>query len=439
MTIITPADTSTVPAKLRIPEDIARTVFSPQAYSDDDVIYPALKWLRNNNPLGLSEVPGYDPIWIVTKIEDIRNISKNPKLFPNTVFNPILNTQAGDEFVRQTNGGKNHSLESLTFMDPPEHTKWRNLTASYFQPGNIAKLSDKFRVMAKESVDRLLSFDGECDFAKEFALVYPLRVVMTLIGVPPEDEARMLRLTQDFYGGADPEEQRAEVVADPIAAAKQWHAALQDFYRYFDGLTAERRKHPQDDIVSLIANAEIDGAPVPYDIANGYYVALAAAGHDTTSSVTAGGMYGLLKFPGEFEKFKADPVGLASSFVEEASRWVCPVKHFLRSASEDVEIRGVRIPALSRLFLSYPSGCRDEEAFERSDDFIIDRKPNNHAGFGFGPHACIGASLARLELKILFEELIPHLRTIELAGPPKRLEANFLSGIKSMPIRFTKN
>ena len=438
MATITPADTAAVPAELRIPEDIARTVFSPQAYADDDVIYPALKWLQNNIPLGLSEVPGFDPIWIVTKNEDIRTVSKNAKLFPSSIFNPILNDQAGDEFVRQTNDGKNHSLESLTFMDPPVHTKWRNLTASYFQPGNIAKLSDKLRVMAKESVDRLLSFDGECDFAKEFALLYPLRVVMTLIGVPPEDESTMLRLTQDFYGGADPEEQRAEVVADPIAAAKQWHAALQDFYRYFDGLTAERRKHPQDDIVSLIANAEIDGAPVPYDIANGYYVALAAAGHDTTSSTTAGGMYGLLKFPGEFEKFKANPVGLASSFVEESIRWACPVKHFLRSTSEDVEIRGVRIPAQSRLFLSYPAGCRDEEEFERPNDFIVDRKPNNHVGFGFGPHVCIGLSLARLELKILFEELIPHLKSIELAGPPKRVEANFLSGIKSLPVRFTK-
>lgn len=438
MTTIALADTSDVSDRLRIPNDIAATVFSPKAYADDDVIYPAVRWLRQNIPLGLSEVPGYDPIWIVTKNADIRTISKNAKLFPNSIFNPILNDQAGDEFVRQTNGGKNHSLESLSFMDPPDHTKWRNLTASYFQPGNIAKLSEKIRVMAKESVDRLLSFDGECDFAKEFALLYPLQVVMKLIGVPEEDEAKMLRLTQDFYGGADPEEQRNDVVEDPIAAAKQWRAAIQDFYRYFDGLAAERRKNPQDDLVSLIANAEVDGKPVPYDIANGYYVALAAAGHDTTSSTTSGGFYGLIKFPSEFEKFKADPTGLAANFVEEAIRWTCPVKHFLRSTSEDVEVSGVRIPANSRLFLSYPSGCRDEDAFERPDDFIADRRPNNHVGFGFGPHVCLGLSLARLELKILFEELIPHLKSIELAGEVKRMEANFLSGIKSLPIRFKK-
>jgi alpha-terpineol hydroxylase len=178
---------------------------------------------------------------------------------------------------------------------------------------------------------------------------------------------------------------------------------------------------------------------VPYEIANGYYVALAAAGHDTTSSTTAGGLYGLLRFPGEFEKFKANPAGLAANFVEESIRWACPVKHFLRSTSEDVEIRGVRIPAQSRLFLSYPSGCRVEDEFERPDDFIIDRRPNNHVGFGFGPHVCLGLGLARLELRILFEELMPRLRSIELAGEPKRMEANFLSGIKSMPVRFTKN
>lgn len=160
MATFSPADSSAVPAELRIPEHIARTVFSPQAYADDDVIYPALEWLRNNIPLGLSEVPGFDPIWIVTKNADIRTVSKNAKLFPSSGFNAILNDKAGDEFLRQTNDGKSHALESLTFMDPPVHTKWRNLTSSYFQPGNIAKLSAKMRVMAKESVDRLLSFDG---------------------------------------------------------------------------------------------------------------------------------------------------------------------------------------------------------------------------------------------------------------------------------------
>ena len=138
-----------------------------------------------------------------------------------------------------------------------------------------------------------MSFDGECDFVRDFALHYPLRVIMSLFGVPPEDEPQMLKLTQEFFGVHDPEEQREGLIDDPVAAAKMWYASLQDFYTYFDGLSAERRREPRDDLLSLIANAQVNGQPMPRDEANGYFVAIATAGHDTTSSSTAGGMHGL--------------------------------------------------------------------------------------------------------------------------------------------------
>lgn len=273
---------------------------------------------------------------------------------------------------------------------------------------------------------------------KDFALHYPLRVIMTLLGVPREDEPRMLKLTQEFFGVHDPEEQRPEMVADPVAAAKMWYASLQDFYAYFDVLSEERRQNPREDIMSLVANAQVNGAPIPRDVANGYYVAIATAGHDTTSSSTAAGLHGLILNPDQFADVKAD-LSLVGGLVDEAVRWGCPVKHFMRNAVADTEVSGQPIRAMERLMMCYPSGCRDEAVFADADSFDMRRSPNPHMGFGFGPHMCLGQHLAKLEMSVLFEELLPHLASVELAGDPRFVETNFVGGYKSMPIRFRKN
>ncbi len=430
------ADTATR-SDHRIPDDLAATIISPKSYADDSVIYPALKQIRNTTPVGLAEVPGYDPLWIITKHADLIAVERNAKLFHSGIENPILNDQANDAFIRSMNNGTIRSLASLTFMDPPEHGLYRNLTSNWFFPNRIATLADQIREIARASVETLMSFDGECDFVKDFALLYPLRVVMTLIGVPSEDEPRMLKLTQEFFGTQDPEEQREGLELDPLVAAKQWKAAIEDLYGYFRALSEARRIEPRDDVISLIANARINGEYVPDAEANGYYVALATAGHDTTSSTSAGGMYGMIKHPDQFARLKNSPE-LSGAFVEEALRWACPVKHFMRSATADTELRGVQIRKGERLFLSYPSANRDEDVFDRPDDFVIDRKPNRQVAFGYGPHMCLGQHLARLEIKILFEELMPRLKSVELAGDPKWVQANFVGGLKSLPIRFTK-
>ncbi|WP_206243729.1 cytochrome P450 [Novosphingobium terrae] len=431
--------TTTLEAGLRplIPQDIARIVIAPKSYTSDDVIYPAFQWLRENMPLGVAEVEGYDPIWIVTKHADIRAIELNAKLFHNADHNPVLNDRASDEFMRQISGGSTRLISSLTYMDPPEHAAYRNLTQSWFMPSRIAKLEDQIRALARQSVEKLLSFDGECDFVRDFALHYPLRVIMTLFGVPPEDEPRMLKLTQEFFGVHDPEEQRPEIAADPVVAAKMWAATLGDFYAYFDDLSAQRRAHPTDDMLSLIANAQVNGAPIPRDEANGYYVAIATAGHDTTSSSTAGGLHGMLLYPENFARLKDDP-SLVKGLVDEAIRWTSPVKHFMRNAVEDTQVRGQTIRAMDRLMMCYPSGNRDEEVFVDPARFDITRSPNPHIAFGFGPHMCLGQHLAKLEMRVLFEELLPHLSSIELAGNPRMVETNFVGGYKTLPIRFTK-
>lgn len=420
-----------------IPHDIARIVISPKSYTNDDVIYPALAWLRENMPLGVAEVEGYDPIWIVTKHADIRSVEVNAKLFHNADHNPILNDRASDEFMRQINGGSLRLISSLTYMDPPEHAAYRSLTASWFMPNRVSKLEDQIRVLARQSVEKLLSFEGECDFVRDFALFYPLRVIMGLFGVPPEDEPRMLKLTQEFFGVHDPEEQRPEMVADPVAAAKMWAATLEEFYKYFDALSAQRRANPTDDLLSLIANSQVNGAPIPRNEANGYYVAIATAGHDTTSSSTAGGLHGLLLYPENIAKLQADP-SLIKGLVDEAIRWTSPVKHFMRNATEDTQLRGQTIRAMDRLMMCYPSGNRDEEVFAEAARFDITRSPNPHIAFGFGPHMCLGQHLAKLEMRVLFEELLPHLSSIELAGEPRFVETNFVGGYKSLPIRIKR-
>ncbi|EXS68998.1 cytochrome P450 [Sphingobium sp. Ant17] len=421
-----------------IPDDIARIVIAPKSYTDDATIYGAFKWLRDNMPLGIAQVPGYDPIWVVTKHADIKEVERNGKLFHNADHNPILVDQASDAFTRDINGGSIRILSSLTYMDPPEHASYRTLTSNWFLPGKISKLEEQIRVLARQSVDNMLSFDGECDFVRDFALHYPLRVIMTLFGVPPEDEPRMLKLTQEFFGVHDPEEQRPEMATDPVVAAKQWAASIEDFYTYFDKLSADRRERPTDDLLSLIANSRINGAPIPRDEANGYYVAIATAGHDTTSSSTAGGLHGMMLYPDNWAKVKADP-SLVAGLVDEAIRWTSPVKHFMRNATADTVVRGMDIRAMERLMICYPSGNRDEAVFADADKFDITRSPNPHIAFGFGPHMCLGQHLAKLEMRILFEELLPHLKSVEMAGEPRMVETNFVGGYKALPIRFTKN
>ncbi|MFP5433904.1 MAG: cytochrome P450, partial [Alphaproteobacteria bacterium] len=212
----------------------------------------------------------------------------------------------------------------------------------------------------------------------------------------------------------------------------------EDFYTYFDKLSAARRERPTDDLLSLIANSRINGAPIPRDEANGYYVAIATAGHDTTSSSTAGGLHGMMVYPENWAKVKADP-SLIPGLVDEAIRWTSPVKHFMRNATADTQVRGMDIRAMERLMICYPSGNRDEAVFDDADRFDITRSPNPHIAFGFGPHMCLGQHLAKLEMRILFEELLPHLSSVEMAGDPRMVETNFVGGYKALPIRFTKN
>lgn len=421
---------------LAIPEDIARSAIDPKSHADMGRFHEAFRWLRANQPLGQVVGEEFYPFWLVTKHADILEISRQNDLFTSGVMPTTLTTKAIDARVRAQTGGSPHLIRSLVSMDAPDHPKYRALTLSWFAPPNVKKREEAIRAIARESVDRMASLGGRCDFVADVALHYPLRVIMNILGVPREDEPRMLKLTQELFGASDPELNRSGGAAqDEQAAMASLQAVIADFFMYFNAMTMDRQASPKDDVASVIANAKIDGEPISPFEAMSYYVIVATAGHDTTSSSTAGGMWALAKDPAEFAKVKAEPA-LIPGLVDEAIRWTTPVKHFMRAAMDDYELRGRQIKKGDWLYLAYPSGNRDEEVFEDPFAFRSDRKPNKHLAFGYGAHLCLGQHLAKLEMRILFEELLPRLKRVELDGEPRYAEASFVGGLKTLPIRY---
>jgi cytochrome P450 len=421
-----------------MPKNIAETLVDPRCYADRR-IHDAYTWLRNNNPLGIAEPEGYDPFWTVTKHADILEVSKQNDLFHNGDRQATLTNRESDRRVREMTGGSPHLIKSLVQMDAPEHPKYRMLAQPWFLQGNLKKLEDRIRTIARGAVDKMAAKGGRCDFVKDVALLYPLHVIMEILGVPEEDEPRMLLLTQELFAPQDPDTARAQPAdLDPAEYAKALTAVVDDFEAYFTRISEDRRANPRDDFATVIATAKINGEPLPRLEQMGYYMIIATAGHDTTSSSTAGAIWELCDHPDQFAKLKADP-SLISSMVEESIRWMTPVKHFMRSATRDTELRGRRIAKGDWLMLCYASGNRDEEVFDDPFTFQVDRKPNKQVAFGYGGHVCLGQHLARMEMRILFEELLPRLKSISRDGEATMTQAFFVNGPKKLPVRYEMN
>jgi len=424
----------------RIDDEIAWAIVDPKSYADDTTLHRNLRWLRHNNPLGRAELENFDPFWVVTKHADILEVSRSNDLFHNGDLQTTLTPKSIDHKIRQMTGGSPHLVRSLVQMDAPDHPKYRVMTQAWFLPQNIRKLEERIRTIAKAHVDRMAEMGGECDFVADVALTFPLQVIMEILGVPEADEPRMLKLTQELFGSTDPDLNRdqAELTEDFERNLAQVQSVIGDFFTYFDAITQDRRANPREDLSTFIANGKIDGESMGPMEALSYYVIVATAGHDTTSSSTAGAVWGMCENPGEFAKVKENRA-LIPGLVDEAIRWTTPVKHFMRSATADTELRDRKIAKGDWLFLSYPSGNRDEEVFEDPDAFRVERSPNKHLAFGYGAHLCLGQHLAKMEMRILFEELMSRVSSIELNGEPKRSAASFVGGPKSLPIRFRMN
>lgn len=419
-----------------IPKELAERLVQSATYATGE-LFDVYRWLRANNPLGVAHVEGFDPFWVVTKHADILEISRNNGLFPSAVRGTTLTTQAGEARARAITGTP-HLVRSLVQMDEPDHMKYRLLTQAWFMPANIRKREDEIRVLAKQAVEQFSALPGRCDFVKDVALHYPLRVVMSILGVPEEDFGRMLRLTQELFGASDPDTERFKAALSDEQFAQLLIGVVQDFTDYFEKLTADRRANPRDDLATLLASAEVDGAPLPPFERTGYFTIVATAGHDTTSSSTAAAMWALASQPGLLERARGD-LSLIPALIEEAIRWATPVKTFMRSASADTELRGRAIKQNDWLMLCYASGNRDEDVFPDPDAFDIDRKPNRQLAFGNGAHLCLGQHLARLEMRILYEELLPKLKNVRLDGEPRFSEGFFVNGLKALPIQFELN
>ena len=244
-------------------------------------------------------------------------------------------------------------------------------------------------------------------------------------------------LTQWMFNYADPDLRRPG--ADPENPAEQtetWNQVYKQFEEYYAPIIEDRQRCPREDIATLITNGKVEGCPMEHRAQISYFVIASTAGHDTTAATTATAMWILAEQPDILAQLKADP-GLISNFIEETIRWASPVKHFLRSATQDYEIRGQKIKKGDLMYLSYVSGNRDEDAFDHPFEFRLDRKPNRHVGFAFGNHICLGQHLARLELKIFWEELLPRLESVELSGTPRLAIADLVCGPKSIPIKFS--
>jgi cytochrome P450 len=418
-----------------IPTELVAPIFNPQCFADRDHIKEVLRRLRAEYPLSQAVVEGYDPHWIVTKYDDIREITRQDHLFLNAERSKTLASKMAEQMMRDYSGGKPHVFQTLVHMDEPMHRDYRAVTADEFMPQALQKYDGLVAGVAEKYVAKMAEAT-EMDFAHEIAFQYPLEVVCDLIGIPAEDRQKMLRLTQWMFTYADPDLRRPGAdITDPREIVRTWEIVYSEWRDYFMDVVAERRACPRSDLATLIANGKVNGCPMEERAMVSYLIIAASAGHDTTAATTATSMWMLATQSGLLHRLKDDP-SLIRGFIEESIRWASPVQHFIRSAAEDYQLRGRTIRKGDLLYISYISGNNDEDIFDEPHVFKADRKPNRHIGFGFGTHICLGQHLARMEMTKFWQTLIPKLTSVELAGEAKMAEAEFVCGPKSVPIRY---
>ena len=402
-------------------------VFSPAAYLDDQAVADKFAALRAEGDIFWIDQSPYRPFWAVLRQEDIMSVERNTKIWLNAPRLVIMPSAAEDETIAQF-GVRTGPVRTLLDMDGKDHRNHRNLTQSWFNSKFLEKLRDRMADLAVEYVDKLavLAANGPFDFVEEIAVPYPLIMITSILGLPDSDAGLVLRLTQSLFGAQDPDRQRSD--------GDYGLEAAMEFFGYLNTIVQERRKEPRDDLMSIVANATIDGEPVSDIDTLSYGMLLAAAGHDTTSSSVGIGMMQLARNPAEFAKLKANP-DLIPLAAQEMFRWATPVRHFCRTAAVDTELAGQKIAAGESVALMYLSANRDERAFDTPDAFRVDRTPNRHVGFGYGAHHCLGRILAEMEMEALYREIAKRVKSVELAGTPEWVKTNHTGGLKHLPVR----
>ncbi len=356
--------------------------------------------------------------WAVTRHADVWRISLDPKTFSSERGSALNPPFPEEKLIPQR--------EIMLNMDPPRHTKHRRLVNSGFSPKILNQAEQNIRQRARVIVDGVAR-RGRCDFVTEVAAELPLQVIVEMLGVPHEDRHKFFEWSNTMVGGDDPEYATSPEVGQ---------AAMMQLFAYANELAVERKRCPREDLTSLLLQAEVDGERLTESQYDSFVMLLAVAGNETTRNLISGGMLALMQHPDERARLLADPT-LMPTAVEEMLRFVSPIMCFRRTAQRDVELRGQAVREGDRVIIWYVSANRDEDVFPDADRFDVGRQPNDHLGFGIGPHFCLGAHLARLEIRIMFEELLRRLPDIELDGPVERLQSGFVNGIKHMPVRFT--
>jgi cholest-4-en-3-one 26-monooxygenase len=357
--------------------------------------------------------------WAVTRHEDVSRINKDNQLFSSARASALIFDQDPESLAQQ-------SLMMLN-MDPPLHTRYRLLVNKGFTPRMVSQLDANARVLANKIIDNIIE-RGECDFVTEVAAELPLQIICELLGVPQADRHQVFDWSNRLIGSDDPEYEGSAETAFEASA---------ELYGYFNQLAAERRIDPRADLVSVLLNAEINGDTLSELELDLFFLLLSVAGNETTRNLIAHGMLALMEHPDQRAKLLANP-DLLPSTVEEMLRWGTPVMQFRRTATRETQIGEQAIAEGDKIVIYYISANRDERIFDDPYRFDITRSPNDHVAFGGGgPHYCLGHNLARMEIKVMFEELLRRVPDMELAGPVQRLRSNFINGIKHLPVSFT--
>lgn len=399
------------------------TIFTdPAAYADPVRWHDSAARIRAERPILPVSVPGFPDFHAITRYADLMEVERHPDVFTNWPI-PVIGPS------ESLQGVENTPVKTLIQMDGEEHRNHRGIVNDWFKPSNLRKLQGRIDQLACQAVDEMAARGGRCDFVSDVALRYPLRVILSILGLPEADYDRMLRLTQELFGAEDPDVSR---MAEDETALN----VLMDFVTYFSELAGERRARPTGDLASVIANAEIDGEALDDLTTMGHYVIIATAGHDTTSNSISGGLLALIEQPEQIELLVEEPE-LIHAAADELIRHTAPVKHFMRNCQETFELGGTTFEPGDLLLLSYASASRDEAEFPEPDRIDVTR-PNaaSHLSFGFGRHFCLGAHLARMEVRALFAELLARVESVELDGDPAWIRSGFVQGLKSLPIRY---
>jgi cholest-4-en-3-one 26-monooxygenase len=381
-------------------------------------------WLREHAPVYWHDEPGGPGFWVITKYADVVTCNRDPQTFASGAnYGGVVGLEGPTEPLPGAEGiGR-----MMLYMDPPDHTRYRKLVNRGFTPRAIAALEVHVRELAARIVEEAIA-KRECDFVVDVAAELPLKVIAELIGVPHDDRHKVFDWSNRLVGSEDPEY---------IVSADETSEAQVEMFMYAQQLAERRRIAPRGDIVSALLEAEIDGDRLDEMDFNMFFMLLAVAGNETTRNAIAHGMNAFLEYPEQYEKLATNPEDLIASATEEILRWASPVMYFRRNVLRDTELRGQTIKAGDKVSLWYISANRDEEVFDDPFTFDISRDPNPHIAFGGGgPHFCLGAQLARLEIRVLFEEMATRLPRVEQLGEADRLRSNFIGGIKHLPVRF---